>query len=53
MVSSYLVRDKLHPIERKVGSSKGNAKRCEECKNVLQTDMFTCSNDKSTLQNKS
>ena len=32
-LSSYLVRAKLYPIERKVGSCKG--KRCEVCKNVL------------------
>ena len=53
MLSSYLVRDKLYPTESKVGSSKGNAKRCEMCKSVLQTDIFNCSNDKTTLQNKS
>ena len=44
-LSSYLVRSKLYPIERKVGSCKRNGKCCEVCKNVLETDMFTCSND--------
>ena len=44
-LSSYLVRGKLYPIERKVGSCKCNGKCCEVCKNVLETDMFTCSND--------
>ena len=34
-LSSYLVRVKLHPIERKVGSSRCNGKRCELSKNVL------------------
>ena len=44
-LSSYLVRAKLYPTERKVGSCKCNGKRCEPCKNVLETDTFTCSND--------
>ena len=33
-LSSYLVRAKLYPMERKVGSCKCNGKRCEVCKNV-------------------
>ena len=44
---SYLVRAKLHPIERQVTSFKCNGKRCEECKNVLESDTFTCSNDQT------
>ena len=44
---SYLVRAKLHPIERQVRSFKCNGKRCEVCKNVLETDTFTCSNDQT------
>ena len=35
-LSSYLVRAKLYPIERRVGSCKRNGKRCEVCKNVLR-----------------
>ena len=38
-LSSYLVRAKLYPIERKVGLCKSNGKRCEVCKNVLETDI--------------
>ena len=44
-LSSYLVRAKLYPTERKVWSCKCNGRRSEVCKNVLETDMFTCSND--------
>ena len=44
-LSSSLVRAKLHPIERKVGSCKCNGNRYEVCKNALETDTFTCSND--------
>ena len=33
-LSSYLVRVKLHPIERTAGSFKCNGKRCQTCLNV-------------------
>ena len=36
--SSYLVRTKLHPINRKVGSYKCGSKRCEVCKYIKETD---------------
>ena len=49
-LSSYYVRAKLHPIERKVGSCKCKGKRCEVCKNVLETDTFTCINDQTTYK---
>ena len=49
-LSSYLVRAKLYPIERKVGSCKCKGKSCEVCKNVLETDTFTCSNDQTTYK---
>ena len=49
-LSSYFVRAKLYPIERKVGSYKCKGKRCEVCKNVLETDTFTCSNDQTTCK---
>ena len=44
----YIVRTKLYPIERKIGSSKCISKWCEGCKNVLETDTFICSNDQTT-----
>ena len=49
-LSSYLVRAKLYPIERKVRPCKYNGKRCEVCKNILETDTFTCSNDQTTYK---
>ena len=49
-LSSYLVRAKLYPIEKKVGSCKCNGTRCEVCKNVLGTYMFSCSNDQTTYK---
>ena len=49
-LSSYPARSKLYPMERKVGSCKCNGKRCEVCKNVLETDTFTCSNDQTTYK---
>ena len=47
---SCLVRAKLYPIKRKAGSCKCNGKRCELCKNVLETDTFTCSNNRTTYE---
>ena len=44
-LSSYLVRAKLYPLDRKVGSSKCNCKRCQVCNNISETNTFTCSND--------
>ena len=37
---SYLVRSKIYPLERKVGSEKCNSKRCLVCLNVSKTDVF-------------
>ena len=41
MLSSYLVRAKLYPTERIVGSYKYGGKRCEVCINVNETSTFT------------
>ena len=49
-LSSYLVRAKLYPIERKVESCKCNGKRREVCNSVLETDTFTCSNYQTTCK---
>ena len=38
---SYLVRAKLYPIDRIVGSKGCGKKRCEVCVNVCETDTFT------------
>ena len=37
---SYLVRSKIYPLERKVGSEKCNSKRCLVCLNVSETATF-------------
>ena len=39
-LSSYLVRAKLYPIDRIVGSKGCGKKRCEVCVNVCETDTF-------------
>ena len=38
---SYLVRTKLYPLQRAVGSFKRNKPRCEVCINIIETDTFT------------
>ena len=40
-ISSYLVKAKLYPLERKVGSEKCGKSRCEVCLNIEETDTFT------------
>ena len=42
-VSSYLVRAKLYPLDRTVGSFKCGGSRCEVCLNVTETSTFTSS----------
>ena len=40
-ISSYLVKAKLYPLERKFGSEKCGKSWCEVCLNIQQTDLFT------------
>ena len=40
-LSSYLVRAKLYPLHRRVGSKKCAKNRCEVCDYVTDTDTFT------------
>ena len=40
-LSNYLVRTKMHPIERNVGSKNCGSKRCEVCVKVNETSTFT------------
>ena len=40
-ISSYLVRAKLYPLDRVVGSTKCCKKRCEVCVNVSETNTLT------------
>ena len=42
-LSSYVVRAKLYPLERTVGSRKCSKKRCEVCENVQNSDTFRIS----------
>ena len=39
-LSSYLVRSKLYPLHRKVGSKKCAKNRCEVCDYVTDADTF-------------
>ena len=39
-LSGYLVRAKLYPLERKVGSFKCKGKRCQTCLNMNEMDSF-------------
>ena len=39
--SSYIVRAKLYPIERTIGSYKCGKKRCEVCDVISETDTFS------------
>ena len=40
-VSSYLLRAKLYPLERFVGSWQCKKDRCEVCTNLTETDTFS------------
>ena len=40
-LGSYLVKDKLYPIKRSLGSFKYNSKRCQACLNVTETKTFS------------
>ena len=40
-LSSYLVRAKLYPMERKTGFCKCKGNRCQVCLNVSETETFT------------
>ena len=49
-LSSYLVRAKLYPLERTVGSRKCSKKRCEVCENVQNSDTFRSSVTSETFK---
>ena len=40
-LSSYLVRAKLYPLERTIGSVHCKEKSCQTCYNVKETETFT------------
>ena len=39
-LKSFLIRFKVYPLDRKVGSAKCNGKRCQVCLNINETDAF-------------
>ena len=49
-ISSYLVRAKLYPLERKVGSERYGKSRCEVCLNIQETDTFTSATTGKTFK---
>ena len=49
-ISSYLVRGKLYPFERFVGSRQCKKRRCEVCTNVTETDTFYSTATDKTFQ---
>ena len=49
-LSSYLVRAKLYPLERRVGSYKCRCNRCQVCRSITETDMFICNNDQRSYK---
>ena len=49
-LSSYLVRAKLCPLERRVGSYKCRCNRCQVCRSIKETDMFICNNDQRSYK---
>ena len=49
-LNSYLVRAKLYPLERTVGSYKCKCKQCQVCNNITEGDSFTYINDQSNFK---
>ena len=49
-LKSHLVRAKVYPLERIVGSQRCNKPRCQTCRNVTETCTFQCSVDKKVYK---
>ena len=49
-LSSYLVREKVYPLELKIGSCCYGKKRCQVCLNVTETDSFTIISSSETYK---
>ena len=49
-LSSYLVRAKLYPLVRDIGSCKCGKKRCQACQSVVETDSFTSTSTGKTYK---
>ena len=40
-IKDYLVRAKIYPLERNIGSRKFNKIKCQVCNNIESTDLFS------------
>ena len=49
-ISSYLVRAKLYPLERRVGSFKCGGRRCQVCLNVTEAEVFSSTSTNQTYK---
>ena len=49
-LSSYLVRAKLYPLERTVGSVQCRGKRCQTCHNVKEIETFSSATTGETFK---
>ena len=49
-LSSYLVRSKLYPLERRVGSYKCHCNRCQVCCSITETETFICNNNQRSYK---
>ena len=49
-ISSYLVRAKFYPLERRVDSFKCGGRRCQACLNVTETETFTNTSTNQTYK---
>ena len=49
-LSSYIVRVKLYPLSRRVGSYKYCCNRCQVCRSVTETDMLICNNNRGSYK---
>ena len=47
-IKDYLVRSKLHPVERKVGCQRCGSFRCQVCKSISITEELTSFTTKKT-----
>ena len=49
-LTSYLVRAKVYPLERRVGSYKCCCNRYQICQSITETETFICNNDQTSYK---
>ena len=49
-LNNYLVKAKLYPSKRMVGSNNCKSKRCQVYNNIAEADLFTCSKDQTNFK---